>query len=80
MFTRDIEIERLKAEYLSLRSAQDSILEGMNVTALTQIRMEKSIARLEEDVSAIQSALDAILDHFDIPPKPPMGFKTDNDD
>ncbi len=80
MFTRDIEIERLKAEYLSLRSAQDSILEGMNVTALTQIRMEESIARLQEDVSAIQSALDAILDHFDIPPKPPMGFRTDNDD
>lgn len=80
MFTREIEIERLKAEYLSLRSAQDSVLEGMNVTALTQIRMEEAIVQLQEDVSAIQSALDAILDHFDIPPKPPMGFKTDNDD
>ncbi len=80
MFTRDIEIERLKAEYLSLRSAQDSILENMNVTAVTLIQMQESIARLQEDVSAIQSALDAILDHFDIPPKPPMGFRTDNDD
>lgn len=80
MFTRDIEIERLKAEYLSLRSAQDSILEGMNVTALTQIRMQESIVRLEEDVSAIRAALDAILEHFEIPPKPPMGFKSNNDD
>ena len=80
MFTRDIEIERLKAEYLSLRSAQDNILEAMNVTTLTQIRMEKSIAQLEEDVSAIQSALAAILDHFDIPPKPPMGFRAQEDE
>ncbi|MDE2775510.1 MAG: hypothetical protein OXI77_06180 [Chloroflexota bacterium] len=80
MFTRDIEIERLKAEYLSLRKAQDSILEGMNVTALTQIRMEESISRLEEDVSTIKAALDAILAHFEIPPKPQMGFRTDNDD
>ena len=80
MFTREIEIERLKAEYLSLRSAQDSVLEGMNVTALTQIRMEKSIAQLQEDVSSIQSALAAILDHFDIPPKPPMGFRAEDDE
>ncbi len=80
MFTREIEIERLKAEYQSLRRAQDSILEGMNVTALTQIRMEESIVRLEEAVNANKAALDAILAHFDIPPKPPMGFKTDNND
>lgn len=80
MFTREIEIERLKAEYLGLRKAQDSILEGMNVHALTLIQMQESIARLEETVSANKAALDAILEYFDIPPKPPMGFKTDNDD
>ncbi len=80
MFTRDIEIERLKAEYQSLRSAQDSILEMMNVTALTQIRMEESIARLEEAVSANQAALAALLDHFEIPPKPAMGFRTEENE
>ena len=80
MFTRDIEIERLKAEYLSLRSAQDSILEAMNVNTLTQIRMQASIVRLEEAVSANKAALDAILDHFDIPPKPPIGFRTEENE
>ena len=80
MFTRDIEIERLKAEYQSLRTAQDSILEGMNVTALTLIRMEESIVRLEESINANRAALDAILDHFDIPPKPPMGFRSQEDE
>ncbi len=80
MFTREIEIERLKAEYLSLRSAQDSILEGMNVTARTLIQMQESIVRLEEAVSANRAALDAILAHFEIPPKPPMGFRTEENE
>lgn len=73
MFTRDIQIERLKAEYESLRATQDKILEGMNVTALM-------LMRLEESVNANRAALDAILEHFDIPPKPPMGFKTEQDE
>ncbi len=80
MFTRDIEIERLKAEYESLRAAQDSILEGMNVTALTLIRLEESMMRLEESVNANRANLDAIREHFDIPPKPPIGFRAEDNE
>ena len=40
MFTRDIQIDRLKAEYESLRQTQDKILDGMNMTALMLIRLE----------------------------------------
>lgn len=74
MFTRDIEIERLKAEYESLRQAQDKILDGMNLTALMLIRMEESVNANRETILANSEALQAILEHFEIPPKPGIGF------
>ena len=52
----------------------------MNVTAHTLIQMQESIDRLEHVVSDIESALDAILAHFEIPPKPPMGFRPEENE
>lgn len=74
MFTRDIQIERLKAEYESLRQTQDKILEGMNLTALMLIRLEESVNANRDGISANSQALQAILEHFEIPPKPGTGF------
>ena len=74
MFTRDIEIERLKAEYESLRQAQNKILNGMNLTALMLIRLEESVNANRDAINANSRALQAILEHFEIPPKPGAGF------
>ncbi|MCY4072277.1 MAG: hypothetical protein OXG60_13350 [Chloroflexi bacterium] len=74
MFTRDIQIERLKAEYESLRQTQDKILEGMNLTALMLIRMEESVNANREATNKNSQALQAIMEYFKIPPKPGTGF------
>lgn len=74
MFTRDIQIERLKAEYESLRKTQDKILDGMNLTALMLIRLEESVNANRETINANSQALEAILAHFEIEPKPGTGF------
>lgn len=74
MFTRDIEIERLKAEYQSLRQAQDKVLDGMNLTALMLIRLEESVNANREAIYANSQALQAILEHFEIPHRPSTGF------
>ena len=81
MFTRDIEIERLKAEYASLRQAQDGLMEKVDLTALMLIRLEESVSGNSEgiqsnrqDIQSIKLALQAIMEHFEIPPKPGTGF------
>ena len=66
MFTRDIQIDRLKAEYESLRQTQDKILDGMNMTALMLIRLEESVNANREALNANSEALQAILEHFKI--------------
>ena len=80
MFTRDIQIDRLKAEYESLRQTQDKILDGMNMTALMLIRLEESVNANREALNADSEALQAILEHFKISPKPGTGFNPENDE
>ena len=80
MFTRDIQIERLKAEYESLRETQDKILDGMNMTGLFMIRLEEAVNANRAAINANQAALDAILEHFDIPPKPSTGFNPEHNE
>ena len=94
MFTRDIEIERLKAEYESLRRAQDSIMEKVDLTAAVLIRLEESINDNQEAINgnlesidairqaliANNEALQAIMEHFEIPPKPGTGFNPEQEE
>ena len=81
MFTRDIEIERLKAEYASLRQAQDGLMQKVDLTAAVLIRLEESVSTNSEgiqsnrqDIQSIKLALQAIMEHFEIAPKPGTGF------
>ena len=81
MFTRDIEIERLKAEYASLRQAQDGLMKNVDFTAAVLIRLEESVSTNSEgiqsnrqDIQSIKLALQAIMEHFEIAPKPGTGF------
>lgn len=78
MFTRDIELERLKAEYLTLRETQDKLMDGINTIALVLIRLEESVSENRVAINANRAALDALLEHFNIPPKPGTGFNPEN--
>ena len=67
MATTDIRFKRMNDEYQSVRSAQDELFDKVD-------RLEAALLGLTEIVSENREMLQAIIEHLDVPYKPPAGF------
>ena len=88
MATTDIRFKRVDKEYLSLRETQGEVFDkvdgfegavlGLNqaVAVNRKLIMENRQAILENraDIAEVNQKLDALLQHFEVPYKPPAGF------
>ena len=54
-------------EYQSVRKAQDDLFDKVDT-------LEAALLGLNEQVVEINEKLDAIIEHLDVPYKPPAGF------
>ena len=70
MATTDIRYKRMNDEYLSERSAQDTVLDKVDT-------FEGAVLGLTEAVNRNTEMLEAIIKHLDVPYKPPAGFIKD---
>ena len=70
MATTDIRYKRMNDEYLSVRSAQDTVLDKVDT-------FEGAVLGLTEAVNRNTEMLEAIIKHLDVPYKPPAGFIKD---
>ena len=66
-------------EYQSLRNVQDGIMDGLDKTLPAMVQAieqnRKAIEQNREAIVEANSKLDALLKHWDVDYKPPMGFK-----
>lgn len=67
MATTDIRFKRMDKEYLSLRQSQGEVFDKVDT-------LEAAILGLTEAVAENSRKLDALLEHLEVPYKPPAGF------
>ncbi len=85
MATTDIRFQRINEEYLTVRNAQDKVIDKVDtfesaVLGLTEAvsRNAEMIAENREMIMEVSAKLDAIIEHLEVPyEKPPMGFQKD---
>ena len=70
MASNDVRFKRINNEYLSLRNAQDDLFDKVDT-------FEEALLGLTEVVSENSRKLDAIIEHLQVPYKPPAGFVKD---
>ena len=68
--TEEIRFKRMRAEYESVRDAQDGVLDRVDT-------YEAALLGLSAVVGENSSKLDAIIAHLEVPYKPEMGFLKD---
>ena len=81
MATTDIRYKRMNDEYQSVRTAQDKVLDKVDgfegaVLGLNEAVAENRALIMEnrKRIDENSAKLDALLQHFDVPYKPPTGF------
>ena len=88
MATTDIRFKRMDKEYLSLRESQREVFDKVDgfegaVLGLNQavavnrnliMENQKQIAEVRRDLMETNQKLDALLQHFEVPYRPPTGF------
>ncbi len=67
MATTDIRFKRMDKEYLSLRQTQGELFDKVDT-------FEAALLGLTEMVVELNQKMDAIIEHLDVPYKPPAGF------
>ena len=84
MATTDIRFKRMNEEYQSVRNAQDEVFDKVDtfesaLLGLTEAvdRNSEEIAENRERIDEVSRKLDALLTHFEVPYKPPIGFTKD---
>lgn len=70
MSTTDIRFKRMNDEYQSLRTAQDALFDKTDT-------FEEALLGLTEAVAELNRKVDAMMEHLDVPYKPPTGFVKD---
>ncbi len=70
MATTDIRLQRVSDEYQSVRNAQVALFDKVDT-------FEEALLGLTVAVAELNQKMDAIIEHFDIPYKPPAGFIKD---
>ena len=88
MATTDIRFKRVDKEYLSLRESQGEVFDKVDgfegaVLGLNQavaenrtliMENQKQITEVRRELAETNQKLDALLQHFEVPYKPPTGF------
>lgn len=70
MATTDIRFKRMNDEYQSVRNAQDALFDKTDT-------FEEALLGLTEAVAELNRKVDAMMEHLDVPYKPPAGFIKD---
>ena len=70
MATNDIRFKRMNDECQSVRNAQDALFDKTDT-------FEEALLGLTEIVAENSRKLDAIIEHLQVPYKPPIGFSKD---
>lgn len=70
MATTDIRFKRVNDEYRSVRKAQDALFDKTDT-------FEEALLGLTEAVAELNRKVDAMMEHLEVPYKPPTGFVKD---
>ncbi|MCY3831689.1 MAG: hypothetical protein OXG85_01655 [Chloroflexi bacterium] len=77
----DARFQRMEDEYQALRNVQDKIMDGLDQVLPTMVAaIDQNREAIEQNRVAIavaNSKLDALIEHFEVDYKPPMGFVKD---
>ncbi len=81
MATADIRFKRMQGEYRTLQDAQNRLFDKVDryeaaLLGLNEVVTEnrERLERVEETVAENREMLQAIIEHLEVPYKPPMGF------
>ena len=75
--TTNIRMKRIEAEYRSARAAQDQVLANGDPVLAQLYHLLALELQNGEKLRELNSMLDAIIEHLQVPYKPPMGFQKD---
>ena len=75
--TEEIRFKRMRAEYESVRDAQDGVLDRVDTYEAALLGLTQMVAANSERMKRVENKMDAIIAHFEVPYKPDMGFLKD---
>ena len=75
--TEEIRFKRMRAEYESVRDAQDGVLDRVDTYEAALLGLTQMVAANSERMERVENKMDAIIAHFEVPYKPEMGFMKD---
>lgn len=81
MATSDIRFNRMNDEYQSVRNAQDELFDKVDSFEVALLGLTEAVAENREEImenreqiAEVNRKLDALIEHLDVPYKPPIGF------
>ncbi len=73
----ETKFQRIEEEYQALRNAQNTILYDLDRSLPTIV---KAIEKNSQAIAVLDAKLNALMQHFDVDYKPPMGFAPESDE
>lgn len=76
--TVDIRFKRMQKQYQTLHDSQDEVFDKVDSFEAALLGLNESVASnhdlSQRQIAELHQKLDAILQHLDVPYKPPVGF------
>ncbi len=72
--TADIRFKRMGAKYEVLENAQDEVFNKVDSLEAALLGLTEAVVRNSEQIALLHEKVDAIMEHLEVPYKPPVGF------
>ena len=72
--TTDIRFKRMQGKYQTLEVAQDELFDKVDSFEAALLGLTEMVAENREMILENSRKLDALIEHLDVPYKPPAGF------